>query len=203
MIGKSTTQNQLNHFWNICRFIELHTKQPVPSPRGLIPPKQTSKLPQIELWSTTNRWIFYQISECKSPWTNIKPPYWKLSDDGSANNWHFFRLSRSCFNQSAEVWTQPPLVVLLSSGSFLTLETFFFLHRQWLSGDASKNAFDLFWWVESCDLTRFWDVLEPNYFDQIRLYKIGNALKDTGPAFLLLSDKTHVLCRHRYSICAS
>jgi len=29
---------------------------------GLSPPKQSSKLPQIELWSTIYRWSFYQIS---------------------------------------------------------------------------------------------------------------------------------------------
>jgi len=47
------------------------------------------------------------------------------------------------------------------------MERLFFIHRQWLSGDASKNTFDLVWWAECCDLTRFWDVLELNYFYQI------------------------------------
>ena len=86
---------------------------------------------------------------------------------------------------------------------FLRWKRLFFFHRQWLSKDASKNAFDVFWWAECCDLTRFWDVLVPNYFYQIRLYKIGNALKDTGSAFFLLCDKTHTRCRHRSSVCAS
>jgi len=33
---------------------------------GLSSPKQSSKLPQIELWSTIYRWRFYQISECRA-----------------------------------------------------------------------------------------------------------------------------------------
>ena len=127
------------------------------------------------------------------------------------NNWAFFSFSRSCFNKSSEMWGHLHLVVLVTSGIFLTLETnffppwkrLFFLHRQWVFGDASNNAFDLFWWVECCDLTHLWDVLKPNYFYQIRLHRIGNALKDAGSAFLLLCDKTHARCRHRSSICAS
>jgi len=49
-----------------------------------------------------------------------------------------------------------------------------FRNMKTFSGDASKNVFD-FKWVECCDLTNFLDVLKPNYFYQIRLYKIGNA----------------------------
>jgi len=33
--------------------------------------------------------------------------------------------------------------------------------HQWLSRYASKNAFDLFWWVFCCYFKLFWDVLEP------------------------------------------
>ena len=87
------------------------------------------------------------------------------------NNWAFFSLSRICFNKSSEIWRHLRFVVLLNSGIFLTLETAFFVHRQWLSGDASKNTFDLFWLVECCDLTRFLDVLEPTYFYQIGCMK--------------------------------
>ena len=39
-------------------------------------PQAKLQAPQIYLWSTINRWSFYQISECKA--TN-----WKLSDGGS------------------------------------------------------------------------------------------------------------------------
>ena len=44
-----------------------------------------SPTPLIELWSTINRWIFCQISECQVP--PNKPPYWKLSGEGSALKW--------------------------------------------------------------------------------------------------------------------
>jgi len=127
----------------------------------------------------------------------------------------YFIQSKPCswmnwFNLAKMAWAveQTPTfrrnnsTMVLVSKWFCTLETDFF-HWQCLSGDASKNVFDLFWWVEFGDLVRFWDVLEPNYFYQICLYKIGNALKDTGSAFLLLYDKTHTRCRHRTSICAS
>ena len=70
--------------------------QPVPLPRGggfwgLIPPKQSSKYPQIETWNTINQLRFCQFLECHVPApTQIPPrrnansPYWKLSGDGSA-----------------------------------------------------------------------------------------------------------------------
>jgi len=41
--------------------------------------------------------------------------------------WAFFSLLRSCFSKS-EIWRHLRLVVLLNSGIFPTLETFFFLH---------------------------------------------------------------------------
>ena len=106
---------------------------------GLIPPNKALSSPKLNYEAIYIGGVFIRFQNVKSPWTNVKPPYWKLFGDGSANNWAFFCLSRSCFNQSSEIWTHPPLVVLLNSGIFLTLETAFFLHRQWLSGDASKN----------------------------------------------------------------
>ena len=47
----------------------------------------------------------------------------------------------------------------------------------------------------------FWNVLGPNYYYQKRLYKTGNALKDTGSTFYFSCDKTHTRCTH-YFICA-
>jgi len=38
------------------------------------------------MWNTINQWIFYQILECQSPWTNVKPSNWKLCGDGSVGN---------------------------------------------------------------------------------------------------------------------
>jgi len=62
----------------------------VPLPRqgfwGFSIPKQSSKSPQMELWSTINRWSFYHISECKSSLNKRKAPYWKLFGDGSGWN---------------------------------------------------------------------------------------------------------------------
>jgi len=64
------------------------TAGPVPSPRGgfwgLSPPKQSSKSPQTETWNTINQLRFFQFLECQATCTNPKPPYWKLSGDGSA-----------------------------------------------------------------------------------------------------------------------
>jgi len=53
-----------------------------PAPRqgealvGLAPPKQSTKPPQIEIWNTINQWSIHQFF-------NIKPPYRRLSSDGS------------------------------------------------------------------------------------------------------------------------
>ena len=49
----------------------------------LSPPKQSSKPPQIETWHTINQLSFCQFLECQDPRRNAKPPYWKLSGDGS------------------------------------------------------------------------------------------------------------------------
>ena len=45
-----------------------------PVTTGAYRPKQISKTPQIELWSTINRWSFYQISECEAPLNRRKAP---------------------------------------------------------------------------------------------------------------------------------
>jgi len=50
---------------------------------GLDPTNKAPSHSQIELWSTINRWSFYQISECQDPLIRRKAPYWKLSRDGS------------------------------------------------------------------------------------------------------------------------
>jgi len=63
--------------WQLCA---------VPSPPGAfggLAPQTKLQAPQIELWSTINWWCFYQDTECQAPWTNVKPPHWKLSGDGS------------------------------------------------------------------------------------------------------------------------
>ena len=45
---------------------------------GLAPPsKQSPKPSQIELWSTIDRWSFYQISECQAPMNRRKAPLLK------------------------------------------------------------------------------------------------------------------------------
>ena len=41
---------------------------------GLSPPKQSSKPPQIERWSTINYWNFLSDLNVKHPWTNVKSP---------------------------------------------------------------------------------------------------------------------------------
>jgi len=38
---------------------------------GVLTHQTNFKPSQIELWSTRNRWSFYQISECQAPWTNV------------------------------------------------------------------------------------------------------------------------------------
>jgi len=43
--------------------------------------------------------------------------------------------------------------------------------------------------AECCDLTRRLDVLEPNYYYQIRLHKTVNALKDTDTGSTLVVYK--------------
>ena len=59
----------------------------VPSPPGsfggLISPKQSSNPLQIEIWNTINQWNFCQVLMSSPPCTNVKPPYWRLSGDGS------------------------------------------------------------------------------------------------------------------------
>jgi len=45
----------------------------VPSPRGLSPPKQCSKPPQIETWNTINQLSFVNSLSVKHPRTNPKP----------------------------------------------------------------------------------------------------------------------------------
>ena len=52
-------------------------REAVPSPRGLLgisTPKQSAKTHQIELWSTVNRWSFYQVSECQATLNRRKAP---------------------------------------------------------------------------------------------------------------------------------
>ena len=40
----------------------------------LSPSKQSTKLPQIEIWNTINKWRFHQFFNIKPPRTNIKHP---------------------------------------------------------------------------------------------------------------------------------
>ena len=41
---------------------------------GISTPKQSAKTHQIELWSTVNRWSFYQVSECQATLNRRKAP---------------------------------------------------------------------------------------------------------------------------------
>ena len=63
------------------------SRETVLSPRGgfvgLAPTNKAPGHPQIELWSTINRWSFYNISECQDPLIRRKAPCWKLSRDCS------------------------------------------------------------------------------------------------------------------------
>ena len=53
------------------------------------PPQTKLQAPQIEIWHTVNQWRFCQFLECQAPCTNAKPPYWKLSSDGSERSRFF------------------------------------------------------------------------------------------------------------------
>ena len=52
----------------------------VPTPRGTFPPKQSSKPPKLKHYNVVE---FLSIFSVEPPRTNLKPPYWKLSGDGS------------------------------------------------------------------------------------------------------------------------
>ena len=82
----------------------------------------------------------------KINWTSSE--IFVVSSSYIPNNWAFFNLSRICFNKPSEIWRHLRLVVLLNSGIFLTLETAFFVHRQFLSGDSSKNSLRLTYFDE-------------------------------------------------------
>jgi len=43
----------------------------------LAPPKQSSKPPQIEIWSTIKQWCFFKFQNVKPHRTYVKPPYIK------------------------------------------------------------------------------------------------------------------------------
>ena len=74
----------------ICRVLlsQISCAGPVPSPRGgfvgFTPPQTKLQAHQIEIWNTINHWNFCQILMSSPPCTNVKPPYWRLSGDGSA-----------------------------------------------------------------------------------------------------------------------
>ena len=85
------------HSWCVahqCRFknfaIRFCYVVPVPSPRGALvglAPEQNSKTPQTEIWNAISKWNFCQISmSSPPPCTNVKPPYWRLSGDGSVSS---------------------------------------------------------------------------------------------------------------------
>jgi len=74
--------------------------KPVPLPQRVwwaCPPKQSSKLPQIEILNVINQYNFCQLwmsnPLCTNvkPRTNVKPPYWRLSGDGSEWNHPFHK----------------------------------------------------------------------------------------------------------------
>ena len=89
---------------------------------GLIPPKQSSKPLQIEIWNTINQWSFRQFLECQAPVHKREVPQLRLSGDGSGE-----RINKSqqaygtdSINQGPNnfggcTWLQ--LLVALSSGA--------------------------------------------------------------------------------------
>jgi len=60
---------------------------PVPSTRGIpgLSPKQISNAPKLNFEAIRIGGVFIKILNVKPPWTNAKPPYWKLSVDGSGS----------------------------------------------------------------------------------------------------------------------
>ena len=54
-------------------------------------PRTKFQAPQIETWNTISHCTFCQFWECLAPRRNVKPPYWKLSGDGSATICHWMK----------------------------------------------------------------------------------------------------------------
>jgi len=119
LIGKPTTQNQVNLFWNICCFIKMNIKQ----------------LSFLQLVKK----LFQQI-------------------------WNMKTSTFSCIDQ----WN----FSYFGNVFFFSIETAFFPPSTMTFWRCFKECL---WFtlmsVESCDLTRFWDVLEPNDFYQIGCIK--------------------------------
>ena len=46
-------------------------------------PKQSSKPPKLNYEALSLGGVFIKFQNVKPPWTNVKPPFWKLSGDGS------------------------------------------------------------------------------------------------------------------------
>ena len=162
--------------------------------------EQTPTLRQHNLPMVFVSWLANLQHKIK--WTSSETSV--VSSRWILNNWAFFSLLRNCFNKS-EIWRHLRLVVLINSGIFLTLETFFFLH--W-NGFFSSIDNDFLEMLQRMPLIYFDECrkLWPHTFLRRpgaewllsnRLYKIGNALKDMGSAFLILCDKTHTRCRYK------
>jgi len=107
-------------------------------------------------------------------------------------------LSSACqeVNKPSDIWRHLPLVVLLNSGILRTLETAFL--------PPSTMTFWRYYFKILMSIILWphvWDVQEPNYFYQIRLNKIGNALDHTGSAFLFVWQNPYKMQASLHHLC--